>query len=161
MEVILLEKIHNLGKLGDKVRVRSGFGRNYLIPLKKAVPATADNIAKFEAQRADLEKAHQDVLSAAEARAAQLADLEVTIAAKSGAEGRLYGSVGTGEIADALAALGQTVEKREVRLANGPIRMLGRHSVDVHLHADVNATVTVVVVSEDAPAAPPAAADEE
>lgn len=161
MEVILLEKIHNLGKLGDKVRVRPGFGRNYLIPLKKAVPATADNIAKFEAQRAELEKAHQDVLSAAEGRAAQLADLEVTIAAKSGAEGRLYGSVGTGEIADALTALGQTVEKREVRLANGPIRMLGRHSVDVHLHADVNATVTVVVVSEDAPAAAPAASDEE
>jgi large subunit ribosomal protein L9 len=161
MEVILLEKIHNLGKLGDKVRVRPGFGRNYLIPLKKAVPATADNIAKFEAQRAELEKAHQDVLSAAEGRAAQLADLEVTIAAKSGAEGRLYGSVGTGEIADALTALGQTVEKREVRLANGPIRMLGRHSVEVHLHADVNATVTVVVVSEDAPAAAPAASDEE
>lgn len=160
MEVILLEKIHNLGKLGDKVRVRPGFGRNYLIPLKKAVPATADNIAKFEAQRAELEKAHQDVLTAAESRAAALADLEVTIPAKSGAEGRLYGSVGTGEIADAISALGQPVEKREVRMPNGPIRTLGRHSVDVHLHADVNATITVVVVSEDAPASAPAAAEE-
>jgi large subunit ribosomal protein L9 len=135
------------------VRVRSGFGRNYLIPLKKAVPATADNVAKFEAQRAELERAHQEVLTTAEARAARFADLEVTIPAKSGAEGRLYGSVGTGEIADAITAQGLPLEKREVRLPNGPIRMLGRHSVDVHLHADVNATVTVVVVSEDAPAA--------
>lgn len=153
MEVILLEKIHNLGKLGDKVRVRPGFGRNYLIPQKKAVPATPDNVAKFEAQRSELEHAHQEVLAAAEARAAKLADLEVTIVAKSGSEGRLYGSVGTGEIAEAITALGHPLEKREVRLPSGPIRMLGRHAVDLHLHADVDAAVTVVVVSEGAPVA--------
>lgn len=149
MEVILLEKIHNLGKLGDKVRVRPGFGRNYLIPNKKAVPATAANVAKFEAERAVLERAQSDALGAAQARAAELTDFEVTISAKAGAEGRLYGSVGTAEIAEALTASGRAVEKREIRLATGPLRMLGRQTVGVHLHADINVTVVVNVIAEE------------
>jgi large subunit ribosomal protein L9 len=150
MEVILLEKIHNLGKLGDKVRVRAGYGRNFLIPRKKAVPATGDNITKFEAQRIELERAQADAHGAAVARAAALENVEVTILAKAGTEGRLYGSVATTEICAALAAAGHVVEKREVRLPTGPLRALGRYDLDVHLHADVNARIAVVVVADEA-----------
>ncbi len=150
MEVILLEKIHNLGKLGDKVRVRPGYGRNYLIPRKMAVPATPDNITRFEAQRAELERTQQDALDAATARAARIGGLEVAVVAKAGAEGRLYGSVGAQDICDAVEALGHSLDKREVRLPNGPLRMLGRHDVTIHLHADIDTTITVVIGSEDA-----------
>lgn len=153
MQVILLEKIHRLGNLGDKVNVAPGYGRNFLIPQRKAVPATPDNIARFEAQRAELERAQSDALGRAQARAAQLAELEVTIAAKAGAEGKLFGSVGTADIADAIVALGAECEKREVRLPDGPLREIGDYEVDVHLHADVNVAVKVKVVSEDAPVA--------
>jgi len=150
MEVILLEKIHRLGKLGDKVSVRAGYGRNYLIPQHKAVPATPDNIARFEAERAQLERAQADALGRAEARAAQLRDLELAITAKAGAEGRLFGSVGTSDIADAIAARGATVEKREIRLPNGPLREVGDYAVEIHLHADLNVVVKVKVMAEDA-----------
>lgn len=149
MEIILLEKIHNLGKLGDKVRVRSGYGRNYLVPRKKAVPATAENVAKFEAQRADLEKAQQTALDSATSRAAKLAGLELTISAKAGGEGRLYGSVGATEICAALAAAGHKVEKRELLLPSGVLRSLGRHLVEISLHAELNAPITVVVTSAE------------
>jgi large subunit ribosomal protein L9 len=149
MEVILLEKIQNLGKLGDKVKVKPGYGRNYLIPRKKAVPATPDNIAKFEAQRAELERVQQAALDEAQGRAAQLNGLEVLIVAKAGSEGRLYGSVGTGEIAEALAGMGHSIEKREIRLPEGPLRMLGRHTVELSLHADVEAAIEVIVAAEN------------
>jgi large subunit ribosomal protein L9 len=153
MEVILLEKIHRLGNLGDKVSVRPGYGRNFLIPNRKAVPATAENIAKFEEQRAELERVQADALGRANARAAQLNEMTVTIAAKAGAEGKLFGSVGTGDIAEALVAQGAECEKREVRLPDGPLREVGEYEVEIHLHPDVNATVKVTVVNEDAPAA--------
>ena len=150
MEVILLEKIHRLGNLGDKVNVAPGYGRNFLIPQRKAVPATADNVAKFEQQRAALERAQSDALGRAEARAAQLREIAVTIAAKAGAEGKLFGSVGTGDIADAIVAQGAEIEKREIRLPDGPLREIGEYDVEVHLHADVDVTVKVKVVPEDA-----------
>jgi len=149
MEVILLEKIQNLGKLGDKVRVKPGYGRNYLIPRKKAVPATADNIAKFEAQRAELERVQQAALDEAESRAAALNGAECVIVAKAGTEGRLYGSVGTTEIAEGLAGLGHSIEKREIRLPDGPLRTVGRHEVELHLHADVECRVVIIVAADN------------
>lgn len=148
MEVILLEKIQNLGKLGDKVKVKPGYGRNYLIPRKKAVPATPDNIAKFEAQRAELERVQQAALDEAQGRAAALNGLEVVIVAKAGSEGRLYGSVGTAEICEALAGMGHSIEKREIRLPEGALRMVGRHPVELALHSDVEASIEVVVAAE-------------
>ena len=150
MEVILLEKIHRLGELGDKVSVRPGYGRNYLIPKRKAVSATAVNVARFEEQRAELERTQADLLGAAQARAEQLKDLEVVIGAKAGAEGKLFGSVGTLDIAQAIVAAGDTAEKREVRLPNGPLREIGEYAIEIHLHADVNVEVKVRVVPEDA-----------
>ena len=153
MEVILLEKIHRLGELGDKVTVRPGYGRNFLIPNRKAVPATAVNVARFEEQRAELERAQSDVMAAAQARAEQLTGLEVVIAAKAGAEGKLFGSVGTQDIAAAIVAAGASVEKREVRLPDGPLREIGEYAVEVHLHADINVEIKVKVVPEDAPTA--------
>lgn len=150
MDVILLEKIHNLGQLGDKVRVRSGYGRNYLIPRKKAVPATPDNVTRFEAQRAELEKAQMASHDAAATRAAALQGLEMTVTAKAGTEGRLYGSVGTAEICAALASAGHSVEKREIRLP-GALRNLGRHQIDIQLHADITAHVVIVITAEEAP----------
>ncbi|MDH5181599.1 MAG: 50S ribosomal protein L9 [Gammaproteobacteria bacterium] len=148
MEVILLEKVPNLGSLGDKVSVKPGYGRNFLIPQKKAVPATADNIAKFEARRAELEKAAGEALAAAQARAAQLAALgSVTIEGNAGDEGKLFGSVATSDIADALTAAGVAVEKREVLLPEGPIHNIGEYEVNVRLHADVIQSVKVIVAA--------------
>lgn len=149
MDVILLEKIHRLGELGDKVSVRPGYGRNYLIPNRKAVPATADNVKRFEEQRAELERQQADLLSAAQARAEKLRELELLIPAKCGAEGKLFGSVGTQDIADAVQAAGGEVEKREVRLPNGPLREIGDYTIEVHLHADVDVEIKVKVVPED------------
>ncbi|MEQ8659868.1 MAG: 50S ribosomal protein L9 [Gammaproteobacteria bacterium] len=149
MEVILLEKIHRLGALGDRVDVRPGYGRNYLIPQRKAVPATPDNVARFEEQRADLERAQADALGGAQMRAEALKEMRVSIAAKAGSEGKLFGSVGTSDIAEALSAAGVTVEKREVRLPHGSLREIGEYQVEIHLHADVDAEVTVEVVAED------------
>lgn len=150
MEVILLERIHRLGELGEKVKVKPGYGRNYLVPQRKAIPATAENIAKFEEQRAELERAQADSLAKAEARAEALRDLEVTIAAKAGAEGKLFGSVGTADIADAVVAAGLEAEKREVRLPEGALREIGEFEVELHLEAEVDVTIKVNIVPEDA-----------
>ncbi|MES2821353.1 MAG: 50S ribosomal protein L9 [Pseudomonadota bacterium] len=147
MEVILLEKVANLGNLGDKVNVKAGYGRNFLLPHGKATAATAANVAAFELRRADLEQAAADKKASAETRAAQLAELEVTITATAGDEGKLFGSIGTHDIADALTASGVEVAKSEVRLPNGTIRHVGEFDVAVHLHAEVEATVRVVVVA--------------
>lgn len=146
MEVILMEKVPNLGNLGDKVNVRAGYGRNFLIPGKKAVPATADNLKMFEERRAELEKAAAEALSAAQARAESLAQLaSITIEVNAGDEGKLFGSVGPVEIADALTAAGTEVAKREVLMPEGPIHMLGEYSVDIRVHSDVIQAVTVTV----------------
>lgn len=147
MEVILLEKIANLGNLGDKVNVKSGYGRNFLLPQGKATAATPANVAAFEARRAELEKAAAEKKAEAEARAAQLNELEVTITATAGDEGKLFGSIGTHDIADALTAAGVNVNKSEVRLPNGTIRNVGEFDIALHLHTDVEATVRVVVVA--------------
>lgn len=149
MEVILLEKIHNLGELGDQVRVKPGYGRNYLIPKGKAVPATPDNISTFEARRAELERMQHDALGKAQARAAALAEVSVTIARKAGEEGKLYGSVGTQDIADAVTNSGLELSKQEVRLPHGPFRMTGEYEVEIHLHADITSHVKVIVVPEE------------
>ncbi|MDP2177055.1 50S ribosomal protein L9 [Methylicorpusculum sp.] len=148
MEVILLEKVANLGNLGDKVTIKSGYGRNYLVPTGKAVPATAKKIAEFEARRADLEKAAAERIKAAQARAEQLNSLEVSIAHKAGDEGKLFGSIGTQNIAEALTSAGAKVEKHEVRLPQGVIRHLGQYKIDIDLHSDVVATVSVNVIAE-------------
>lgn len=148
MEVILLEKVHNLGKLGDRVKVRPGYARNFLIPEKMAVPATEANVHKLETMRAELETAQAEALAKAETRAAALKDAVVTVAARAGEEGKLFGSVGTADIAEAISKAGTEVEKREVRMPTGPIRTLGDHAVELHLHADVNVAVTVRVVAE-------------
>lgn len=148
MEVILLDKVANLGNLGDEVNVRPGYGRNFLIPNGKAVMATPDNKAHFEARRAELEKAAAEVLEAATARAEKLNEISVEIACKAGDEGKLFGSVGTIDIAEAVSAVGATVEKHEVRLPDGPFRNVGEYVVELHLHTDVNATVKVSIVAE-------------
>jgi large subunit ribosomal protein L9 len=153
MEVILLEKVANLGNIGDRVRVKSGFGRNYLLPKGKATVATPANIAAFEARRAELERKQADELAAAQARAAQLATLSVRLTAKAGSEGKLFGSLGTVDIAEACNVAGVPVERSEVRLPAGPIRMVGEHLIDLHLHADVNVTIRVEVVPEEAASA--------
>lgn len=148
MEVILLERVGKLGKLGDKVSVKPGYGRNYLIPYGKAVSATEQNLADFEARRAELEKAEAEARATADTRAAALADKEVVIQAKAGDEGKLFGSVGTREVADAISALGTEVEKREVRMPDGAIRQVGTFDIDVQLHSDVTVTVKVTVAAE-------------
>ena len=146
MEVILLKNVGGLGALGDKVRVRAGYGRNYLVPQGYAVLATAANLEAFEARRAELEREAAEAVAAAEARKASLEGFSVTIARRAGDEGRLFGSVGTQDIAEAVTAAGVAVEKQEVRLPEGPLRAAGEFEVLLHLHADVDATVTVHVV---------------
>lgn len=148
MEVILLEKIANLGELGDKVSIKAGFGRNYLIPRGKAVPATPSRIAEFEARRAELEKLAADKLAAAQARAAAIGKLQVSIAHKAGDEGKLFGSIGTATIAEAITSAGAEVERQEIRLPNGAIRQVGEYDIDIHLHTDVTLTLTIKVVNE-------------
>ncbi len=151
MEVILLEKIGKLGDLGDKVNVKAGYGRNFLIPQGKAVPATADNVAKFEARRAELEASAAEAVAQAEVRQGQLQELGViTIEANAGDEGKLFGSVGTRDIADAVTAAGVNLEKSEVRLPEGALREVGEFEVAVHLHTDVDATVQIAIVAEEA-----------
>ena len=149
MEVILLKKVANLGNIGDKVKVKSGYGRNFLLPTGKATLATAGNIAKFEAQRAEFEKKAVADLSSAEQRAAALKDYRLTISAKAGSEGKLFGSIGTGDIAEALTRAGHPVERAEVRMPLGPIRVTGEQVLTLHLHTDVNVDVTVAVVPEE------------
>ncbi|MDX1562620.1 MAG: 50S ribosomal protein L9, partial [Gammaproteobacteria bacterium] len=148
MEVILLEKIDNVGGIGDRVKVKSGFARNFLIPQGKATLATAQNIEKFEKIRAELEAKAAAEVDAAKARAAQIEGKEITISVQAGPEGRLFGSVGTLDIADAFEKLGIEVERSEVRLPEGPLRIVGEHTVELHLHADVNVEVKVVLESE-------------
>lgn len=148
MEVILLEKIANLGNLGDKVTIKNGYGRNYLIPQKKAVPATAQKIAEFEQRRAELERIASEKLLAAQSRAASISKLTVVIAHKAGDEGKLFGSVGTQTIAEAITAAGETVYKHEVRLPGGVIRQIGDYDIDISLHTDVTVTLPVKIVAE-------------
>lgn len=150
MQVILLEAVENLGKLGETVKVRPGHARNYLIPQGKATAATPENLAAFEARRAELERQQADTEAAARARAAQLEGIEVTIPGRTAEEGRLYGSVGTHDVAEAVTAAGVPVEKHEIRLHEGPIRQIGDYEVSIHLYADIDATVTVHVVPEGA-----------
>ena len=148
MEVILLEKVGKLGNLGDKVSVKSGFGRNYLVPQGKAVPATATNVAKFEERRADLEAAAAEKLATATARAEALNELQVTITSKCGDEGKLFGSIGTRDIADAITAAGAEADKSEVRLPEGALRAIGEYEIAVQLHPEVTAVVNLAVVGE-------------
>lgn len=149
MEVILLENVANLGTLGDKVNVRPGYGRNYLVPQKKAVPATKENVEVFEARRAELEKAAAEALAAARARAEQIAALgQVIIRAQAGEEGKLFGSVAVADIADAVTAAGIELEKREVNLPEGPIRLTGEYEVELQLHAEVAQPINLVVEAE-------------
>ncbi|MGQ9425549.1 50S ribosomal protein L9 [Gilvimarinus sp. F26214L] len=149
MDVILLDKVGKLGQIGDKVAVKPGFGRNYLIPQGKAVPATAENLKEFEARRAELEAAAAEKLAEAQKRAEALQDLEVTITANAGDEGKLFGSIGTKDIADAInAASSAQVDKAEVKLPEGTLREVGEYEIDVQLHADVMQTVKLVVVAE-------------
>lgn len=149
MEVILLQKVENLGSLGDVVNVRSGYARNFLVPTGRAKMATQTNIAEFEAKRAELEAAAAATLAAAEARSEQLQDLTLTIKANVGSEGKLFGSVSNIEIAEAINAAGVEIERREIRMPEGPIRALGEFEVGVHLHTDVDATVKVVVEPQE------------
>lgn len=148
MEVILLEKTGKLGTIGDKVTVKAGYGRNYLLPHGKAVAATAANVAEFETRRAELEKAAAEKLAAAEARAAQLAELSITIEANAGDEGKLFGSIGANDIAEAIVAAGVEVVKAEVRLPEGALRDLGEYEINVQVHADVTQAVKLSVVAE-------------
>jgi large subunit ribosomal protein L9 len=148
MEVILLEQVGKLGGLGDLVNVKAGFGRNCLIPQGKAVPATKANKEDFEARRSELEAASADKLVAARARAEALHELTISIAAKAGNEGKLFGSVGTKDIAEALAAAGQTVDKSEVKLPQGGLRNVGAHTIALQLHSDISVDVTLEVVAE-------------
>ncbi|MFM8333528.1 MAG: 50S ribosomal protein L9 [Candidatus Methylumidiphilus sp.] len=148
MEIILLEKVANLGNLGDKVTVSPGYGRNFLIPTGKAVRASAERLAEFEQRRAELEKKAAAKFAAAQARGEALSKLAVTITQKAGEEGRLYGSVGTKDIADAVSAAGVAVSKNEVRLPNGPIRHIGDYEIKLHIHADLDAILALKVAAE-------------
>ena len=148
MEIILLQKVDNLGDLGEKVNVKSGYGRNFLIPSGKAVPATEENLKVFEARRAELEKEARDKLQAAEARKAKLDGMAVSITCKAGDEGRLFGSIGTADISKAVTEAGGELAKKEVLLPNGPFRVAGEYEVDLHLHADVNASIKLTIVPE-------------
>ena len=150
MQIILLEKVANLGVLGDIVKVKDGFGRNFLIPQGKAKRATESNKAEFAARRAELEKQQADILTAATARGEKLAAFVLTVAQKAGVDGRLFGSVTNGDIAEGLVAAGFEVVKSEVRLPNGPLKTIGDHPVTVALHHDVVIDITVTVVGEAA-----------
>jgi large subunit ribosomal protein L9 len=149
MDIILLQKVANLGNIGDRVKVRSGYGRNYLLPHGKATLATPDNVKRFEARREELEKAAREHLTSATERAAALKDFKLTITAKAGTEGKLFGSIGTSDVAEALSRQGFKVERSEVRMPNGPLRTVGEHSVGLHLHADIDVPLTVLIVAEE------------
>lgn len=148
MEVILLEKVANLGSLGDKVKVKSGYGRNFLLPYGKAAPATEANLKAFEERRAELEKVAADKLSAAQTRAETLEGVSFTVTSKAGDEGKLFGSIGVRDIADVITAAGMEVEKSEVRLPEGPLRATGEYEIELHLHSDVEVIVKLAVVAE-------------
>ena len=149
MDVILLQKVANLGNIGDRVKVRSGYGRNFLLPQGKATLATADNVARFEARRVELEKAAREHLVSANERAEAMKDFKLTIQAKAGTEGKLFGSIGTADVAEACQKAGFNVERSEVRMPNGPLRTVGEHVVNLHLHADVDVHLPVTIVAEE------------
>ncbi len=148
MEVILLENIAKLGDLGDKVNVKSGYGRNYLIPQKKAVPATAENLAIFEERRAELERVAAERLEEAKGRAEQIEALSVSVTAKAGEEGKLFGSITVRDISDAVTSKGVALENSEIRLPEGPIRELGEFEIAIHLHPEVDTVLQLAVVAE-------------
>jgi len=149
MDIILLQKVANLGQIGDRVKVKSGYARNYLVPTGRATMATVSNIAKFEAQRHELEaKAHTELESARE-RALKFENFKLELRAKAGSEGKLFGSIGTADIAEAAVKAGHPVMRSEVRMPNGPIRSTGDHPVMLHLHTDVDVTLTVTIIAEE------------
>ena len=148
MQVILLEKIVKLGELGQQVHVKPGYGRNFLIPRGKAVPATPGNIEKFEAERAELEKAQEQVMTTAQARAEKLNALEVTLLRKTVSEDKLFGSVSVSDIVTAVTEAGLEVTRQEVKLPDGPFRTLGEYEVELHLHADINARIKLTIAAE-------------
>jgi len=149
MDVILLQKVANLGGIGERVKVRPGFARNFLLPQGKATLATAANVAKFETRRAELERIAQEELYKAQQRAGQMQDFKLRMTTKAGTEGKLFGSIGTADIAEACTTAGFEVARSEVRLPNGPIRVIGEHAVTLHLHADVNVALPVTIVAEE------------
>ncbi|HXR19465.1 MAG TPA: 50S ribosomal protein L9 [Steroidobacteraceae bacterium] len=150
MELILLQKVANLGNIGDHVRVKSGYGRNHLLPKGKATLATPENIARFEARRADLLARANDELAQAQGRAEAFKEFQLNITAKAGTEGKLFGSIGTADIAEQSTKAGHALARSEVRLPAGPLRLVGEHRVQLHLHADVNVELPVVIVAEEA-----------
>jgi large subunit ribosomal protein L9 len=149
MEVILLQKVANLGNIGDKVKVKPGYGRNFLLPSGKAALATSTNLKKFEERRVEFEKLAADSLTSAQSRAKQLEGFKLNLHAKAGTEGKLFGSVGTADISEALTRAGIAIERSEVRLPGGPIRLIGEHHVKLHLHSDVEIDLPVVITAED------------
>lgn len=150
MEVILLQKIANLGDIGDRVQVKPGFGRNYLLPGGKATLATPENIARFESRRAELESKAASELASAQSRAAALEGFKLSITARAGSEGKLFGSIGTADIAEACQKAGHAIERAEVRLPGGPIRTVGEHVITLHLHSDVDVQLPLTIVAEEA-----------
>ena len=149
MDVILLTKVANLGTIGDRVKVKSGYGRNFLLPKGKATLATPANVKKFEARRAELEKAAREQFQDAESRAAAFKEFKLLITAKAGTEGKLFGSIGTADIAEAAAKAGHKVARAEVRLPTGPLRTVGDHTITLHLHTDIDVQLPVVITAED------------
>lgn len=149
MKVILLDKVENLGGLGDLVTVKPGYARNYLIPTGRAAQATPDNLKSFEERRADLERQIAEALAAAQARAERLQETTVTIARRTGEQGKLFGSVGTADVADAISASGVEVARSEVRMPEGQLRQTGSYPIELHLHPEVNVEITVEIVSEE------------
>ena len=149
MDVILLTKVANLGTIGDRVKVKSGYGRNFLLPKGKATLATPENVKKFEARRAELEKLAREQLKDAESRAEALKEFKLQITAKAGTEGKLFGSIGTADIAEAATKAGHKVARAEVRLPTGPLRMVGDHTITLHLHTDIDVQLPVVITAEE------------
>lgn len=149
MKLVLLQKVKNLGGLGDTVTVKPGYGRNFLVPQGKAVPATATNVAEFEQRRAEYEAKANTILGGAQTRKTALEGASITIKANASPEGKLFGSVGPRDIAEAFSAAGHPLEKSEVIMGEGPLRHTGEFDVVVHLHADVHTTVKVIIASED------------
>jgi len=149
MDVILLTKVANLGNIGDRVKVKSGYGRNFLLPKGKATLATPENVKKFEARRAELEKIAREQFQDAESRAAAFKDFKLQITAKAGTEGKLFGSIGTADIAEACTAQGHKLARAEVRLPTGPLRTVGDHMITLHLHTDIYVQLPVTITAEE------------
>jgi len=149
MDVILLTKVANLGTIGDRVKVKSGYGRNFLLPKGKATLATPENVKKFEARRVELEKIARDQFQDAERRAAAFKEFKLQISAKAGTEGKLFGSIGTADIAEACTKAGHKLARSEVRLPTGPLRTIGDHTITLHLHTDIDVQLPVVISAED------------